>query len=540
MSVSLMNLLGGNLNPSASMGLEGPGKPSLGANGEAVFETVMATEGLKAISAEALQAFFASHGLPMNSKANAVAAEKAQALLAQLNNADAGQNLPGGLLGLQEVLPAEVVTSIEQALFEMNAELKGLVAQLPKRELTPEELSEIVQKTGLAPHVVFEALQDTPAASPNLAAAMVEDMGAAEGGAMEFRKHGLQMPAPAPAAQQNAEMPKIMPQNPEPPKTMPDVPAPKILPDVAQDGKASAEQRQVLAQIIRVLAGEKQADIPNMNATTPTPAAQAKEAAKPVPAPLLPNVQPHATGKGGVVDPAPTMNAHSGAAEEFQATAAQQGSASATKAAQPSPAGSELGQLNSSTSLNSQGSVPEAANVLRFNEVAAETRPGEFAKQVPQQAKAGSVAEQVSVRLHQAVADGGSKMEIKLHPAELGKVEVRIETAAEGHSRIHVVADKRDTLDMLVRDARALEQALRDVGIKTDSNSLSFNLRGDGQQQAKSEQHGQGEHPAGEQSNAPDGEEGLDDKLSQSEMALTYDAGLSYRLSIDWGVDISA
>src|SRR3546814_824286 len=39
----------------------------------------------------------------------------------------------------------------------------------------------------------------------------------------------------------------------------------------------------------------------------------------------------------------------------------------------------------------------------------------------------------------------------------------------------------RSTLDLLQRDARGLERALQEAGVKTDSGSLSFNLRGQGQ-----------------------------------------------------------
>ena len=44
-----------------------------------------------------------------------------------------------------------------------------------------------------------------------------------------------------------------------------------------------------------------------------------------------------------------------------------------------------------------------------------------------------------------------------------------------------ITADRADTLDMLARDAKSLERALADAGLKTDSGNLQFNLRGEGQ-----------------------------------------------------------
>jgi len=120
----------------------------------------------------------------------------------------------------------------------------------------------------------------------------------------------------------------------------------------------------------------------------------------------------------------------------------------------------------------------------------------------------------------------------------MGKVEVRIDTDHEGNSHVTVTAERRDTLELLQRDARGLERALSDAGLKADSNSLSFNLRGgDSQQQhAQAEQHERGGKPAFDLNATADD---MEEKLTESEMALTYSAGKAYRLNIDRGVDIS-
>jgi len=51
----------------------------------------------------------------------------------------------------------------------------------------------------------------------------------------------------------------------------------------------------------------------------------------------------------------------------------------------------------------------------------------------------------------------------------------------DGRVSAVVTADNKDTLDLLQRDQRALERALQDAGLKADSGSLSFNLRGGGE-----------------------------------------------------------
>ena len=91
-------------------------------------------------------------------------------------------------------------------------------------------------------------------------------------------------------------------------------------------------------------------------------------------------------------------------------------------------------------------------------------------------------AMQVAVQVAQAVEDGVRRLEVKLHPAELGRVEVKLDVGHDGRVLAVVAADRQDTLDMLQKDARSLERALQDAGIRADSGSLSFTLRQQDQQ----------------------------------------------------------
>src|SRR3546814_5375609 len=72
-------------------------------------------------------------------------------------------------------------------------------------------------------------------------------------------------------------------------------------------------------------------------------------------------------------------------------------------------------------------------------------------------------------------------MSIKLDPVNLGKVEVKLEVGHDGRLTAVISADKPETLQMLQHGAHNLEQSLRDAGMKTDSGSLNFTLRDQGQ-----------------------------------------------------------
>ena len=93
-----------------------------------------------------------------------------------------------------------------------------------------------------------------------------------------------------------------------------------------------------------------------------------------------------------------------------------------------------------------------------------------------------AIIDQVAVHVAKATAEGIDKINIKLKPASLGQIDVQLEIASDGRIHAVIAADKPETLDLLQRDARALERALGDAGLRMDSSSLSFNLRGQNQQ----------------------------------------------------------
>lgn len=92
---------------------------------------------------------------------------------------------------------------------------------------------------------------------------------------------------------------------------------------------------------------------------------------------------------------------------------------------------------------------------------------------------ANQASVQVAFELGRAANQGLNRLSMHLHPAELGRVDVKIEVAGDGRAMAHVVVDRPETLDALQRDARSLERALSDAGLQTDSGSLSFSLRQD-------------------------------------------------------------
>jgi flagellar hook-length control protein FliK len=76
---------------------------------------------------------------------------------------------------------------------------------------------------------------------------------------------------------------------------------------------------------------------------------------------------------------------------------------------------------------------------------------------------------------------GVKTFQIRLDPAELGRVEVKLEIREDGEVKANLVVDRVETLAMLKRDANTLQQAFEQAGLRQSADGLSFQLRGEQQ-----------------------------------------------------------
>jgi flagellar hook-length control protein FliK len=90
-------------------------------------------------------------------------------------------------------------------------------------------------------------------------------------------------------------------------------------------------------------------------------------------------------------------------------------------------------------------------------------------------------AEQVKIQLTKGLKDGSDSINVLLHPEDLGTVEVKLQLQ-DGQVKATISADNADTLALLKNDSHQLTQQLQNAGFNTDSNSLSFQMRGEQQQ----------------------------------------------------------
>jgi flagellar hook-length control protein FliK len=112
-----------------------------------------------------------------------------------------------------------------------------------------------------------------------------------------------------------------------------------------------------------------------------------------------------------------------------------------------------------------------------YHRVADAARPG---------ADTPTPADQVSIRLIHAVAEGRRAIQMHLHPAELGSIDVKMQWQGDRLTAQFTV-DRPETLQILQREVPALERSLGQAGVNVDSGSLSFSLR---QQQGNGQNSG--------------------------------------------------
>jgi len=89
-----------------------------------------------------------------------------------------------------------------------------------------------------------------------------------------------------------------------------------------------------------------------------------------------------------------------------------------------------------------------------------------------------SMVEQISVKITKAIQSGQDKITIQLRPANMCRVEVKMEVSHDNRLTALVTVDNRETLDQLKNDSRSLQRALQDAGLQTDAGDLQFNMRG--------------------------------------------------------------
>lgn len=94
-------------------------------------------------------------------------------------------------------------------------------------------------------------------------------------------------------------------------------------------------------------------------------------------------------------------------------------------------------------------------------------------------AQPGQIGRDLGVEIAHRVSAGGNELVVRLAPAELGRIEVRMAFDDRGGLTAVIAADSPVALDMLRRDSADLSRSLSDAGFRSDGQSLRFDGGGD-------------------------------------------------------------
>jgi len=159
----------------------------------------------------------------------------------------------------------------------------------------------------------------------------------------------------------------------------------------------------------------------------------------------------------------------------------------------------------------SSSSVPDASQLAQTTAISttasqASTHVQHAAADAGAQRSAPAAA-QVGREIIRRFDGGNTSFELRLDPAELGRVEVRMEVTRDHRVTAVITADNPQALTELARNARELEQQLQSAGLQLGDNGLSFDLRqgaqGGERDEAGNAARGGGEDALTEQQPAP-------------------------------------
>jgi flagellar hook-length control protein FliK len=184
--------------------------------------------------------------------------------------------------------------------------------------------------------------------------------------------------------------------------------------------------------------------------------------------------------------------AHNGAAPQPADVAKPDAAlAAAVGAAKPDASGTAPANANTVLSSHDHASVATNEQPSPAGPDPSLQAPASFQPQAPattpiisaanltaaQATTAGVPLSGLAVEIAASAHSGKTRFDVRLDPADLGRIDVRIDVDRNGQVTSHLTVEKPETLSMLQQDAPQLRQALDDAGLKTGNGGLQFSLR---------------------------------------------------------------
>ncbi|WP_197423284.1 flagellar hook-length control protein FliK, partial [Bradyrhizobium valentinum] len=131
------------------------------------------------------------------------------------------------------------------------------------------------------------------------------------------------------------------------------------------------------------------------------------------------------------------------------------------------------------TPVNSSGNGLQASGAIQMQQPAASATTSTAAPQLTATASTSAAVplSGLAMEIAASAKSGKTRFEIRLDPAELGRIDVRIDVDRHGQVTSHLTVERPETLSMLRQDANQLQRALDNAGLSTGNGGLQFSLR---------------------------------------------------------------
>lgn len=209
---------------------------------------------------------------------------------------------------------------------------------------------------------------------------------------------------------------------------------------------------------------------------------------------------------------------------DFRAIAAAIGGGAAQGAGAASAAAATAAATGTEA-LGSSSNAPSGSPTATGTPVTAD-RAGQAARaeapppaHQPPRLSGPQFAERIGLTIARAAEAGVDRLSIRLNPAELGRIDVKMELGQDGRMTLSVAADRQETLDQLQRNVRDLERSLNEAGFDAGAGDLNFSLR----QHNPSSDHDHGGGGSGRDGDEPGAEPGAEE--AEDGIVITHRSG---------------
>jgi flagellar hook-length control protein FliK len=172
--------------------------------------------------------------------------------------------------------------------------------------------------------------------------------------------------------------------------------------------------------------------------------------------------------------------------------------ASQSNQAKPAQDTSFVEQLKTQTSAQADKSAAGISGITPTGpSITAETTQLIKASATPSEAMARADApvpmQAVAVEIGMRAMRGSKEFSIRLDPEDLGRIDIKLEISEAGEVQAKLMVERVETLHLLQRDAKTLERAFDQAGLKSNPDGLQFSLKDPGQQNNSQQRDGQQE-----------------------------------------------